>query len=166
MLITETKTVQRELHVAPCLACGHTDIALSDNNYSAFNSGGGTCRRCGHEVTRSVGCLPSLDELAAIWNAGNDIPTLIRAEEAIIAAARTRIADLKKKLGPALSPLTLEDLDDPGFMTAEAFLQDEEAGFLTGNDGSGFWATATHRSDLSTYAPRPEWATHVLWFNR
>lgn len=166
MLITETQTVQREIHVAPCLVCGSPDIQLADSNYSAFNRGGGTCRNCGHETEGSIGCLPSMDELATIWNAGNDIPSLIRTEEATIAAARARIAELRQKQGPELIPLTKDDWEDPGFMTAEEFLHDEAEGFLTGDDGSGVWATATHRSTLSTYTERPSWATHVLWFNR
>lgn len=97
MLIKEQTTVEREIHVAPCLECGSSDIALSDSNYSSFNNGGGRCKKCGHEVTGGVACMPSIDRLAAIWNAANDIPTLIQAEEKKIADAAERIAVLKAK---------------------------------------------------------------------
>lgn len=97
MLITETKSVQREIHIAPCLECGYADILLADSNYSSFNQGGGECKKCGHKTSSGVGCNPTVDQLAAIWNAGNDIPTLIRAEEVKIAEAERRIAALKAK---------------------------------------------------------------------
>ena len=102
MLIKEHKTVEREIYVAPCLECGSHNINLSDSNYSSFNSGGGRCTSCGHEVLGGVGCMPSFDALAAIWNAANDIPTLISAEEKKIADAAERIAALKAKSADAL----------------------------------------------------------------
>ncbi len=34
------------------------------------------------------------------------------------------------------------------------------------DDGTGNWATETEMSAISCFAPRPEWATHVVWFNR
>lgn len=95
MLVTET--VQREVHVEPCLECGGTDILISDQNYSSFNRGGGKCKTCGHEVSEGVGCLPTPKELVAIWNAANDIPALIRAEGHHIQAAQARIAELSAK---------------------------------------------------------------------
>ena len=101
MLITETTTVQREIHVAPCLECGHTDILLSDCNYSSFNQGGGECKKCGHKTYAGVGCNPTMDQMAAIWNAGNDIPTLIRAEEAKIAESNATIQALRAKAAVA-----------------------------------------------------------------
>lgn len=37
---------------------------------------------------------------------------------------------------------------------------------LSSNDGFGVWATATHESDMrARETARPDWATHVLWFN-
>ena len=95
MLIKETVEIERELHFAPCLKCGGGDIVLSDSNYSSFNFGGGRCRNCGHEISKPVGTLPSKDALAAVWNAENDIPSLIAAEEKTIASAQARIEALK-----------------------------------------------------------------------
>lgn len=95
MQITETKTVTREVHVAPCLKCGSTDIVLTDSNYSSCNTGGGLCKKCGHTSFSGVGCLPSMDQLASNWNAENDIPTLISAEEAKIAASTAKIEQLQ-----------------------------------------------------------------------
>ena len=98
MQVTETKTVTREIYVAPCLKCGGKDIRLSDSNYSSFNTGGGWCKAkgCGHEATGSVSCSPTMDDLAGIWNAANDIPSLIKAQEATIATATQRIGELNK----------------------------------------------------------------------
>lgn len=106
MLITEITTVQRDIHVAPCLECGHADILLSDCNYSSFNQGGGECKKCGHKTYTGVGCNPTIDQLAAIWNTGNDIPTLIRAEEAKIAASNANIQALRAKASAAGAPET------------------------------------------------------------
>lgn len=166
MLVTETITVKREIHVAPCLECGHTDILLSDSGYSSFNVGGGECKRCHHKTTASVGCDPKMTELAAIWNAGNDIPTLIKVEEAKITQAQKRIAELKVKAGPSIHLKPFSGSDERCLMTAAEFEEGEESGGLTSEDGSGYWATATQRSDISTSQPRPDWATHVVWFNR
>ncbi len=165
MKITEMKAVQREIHVTPCLACGSTNILLSDCNYSSFNRGGGECQSCGHQAFAMVGSNPTMDTLAGIWNASNDIFFLIREEENKIAEAEKRIAFLKAKRGPELTPLD-EDEADECLMTAETFIQEEKDGCLTCDDGSGVWATATHKSDISTGLPRPEWATHVVWYNR
>lgn len=33
-------------------------------------------------------------------------------------------------------------------------------------DGSGYWATATEMSGLDVFGPRPDWATHVMWFSK
>lgn len=101
MLIKEQTVVEREIHLAPCLECGSSDIELIDSNYSSFNIGGGECKKCRHKATGNVSCMPKVDHLAAIWNAGNDIPALIRAEEKKIAEAAERIAALKAKSGPA-----------------------------------------------------------------
>ena len=103
MLVKETKTVEREIHVAPCLECGGVEIDLGDSGYSSFNVGGGKCKKCGHETTGGVGCLPKIDELAAIWNAGNDIPYLIDVEKAKIAKANECIAKLTAKAATSVS---------------------------------------------------------------
>lgn len=96
-LSTLTTTVQREIHVAPCLECGHTDILLSDCNYSSFNQGGGECKKCGHKTYAGVDYNPTMGQMAAIWNAGNDIQTLIRAEEAKISESNATIQALRTK---------------------------------------------------------------------
>src|SRR3546814_7577807 len=74
----------------------HEDIHLSDSNYSSFNVGGGKCKNCNHQSTSSVGIFPTSDEMAAIWNAENDINFLIAAEEKKIAVSKARISELKK----------------------------------------------------------------------
>lgn len=42
-----------------------------------------------------------------------------------------------------------------------------ETGAINSDDGSGVWATATEQSDVSVWeGGTPEWATHVMWFNK
>ena len=97
MLVTETKSVTRDLYVAPCLKCGCKEIVLSDSNYSSFNRGGGTCSQCKHEVVGCCGCLPTVDDLARIWNNENDIDTLIAIERKKITTAYQVIKELVTK---------------------------------------------------------------------
>ena len=165
MQIQETITVARELHVAPCLACGNTDIRLTDCNYSAFNHGGGECTKCKRATSSAVGISSSMDELARIWNTENDIAVLLQAQQTIIDKANARIAELKIKRGPSFV-----DLDTTEFaqclMTAHEFFEGTKSGMLTCDDGNGVWATATQKSDSSCNTEKPQWATHVVWYNR
>lgn len=94
MKITEQVMVTKELDVVPCLACGKDNIVISDNNYSSFNTGGGKCKDCGHEVNAGVGCLPTMSELVNIWNKGNDVSILIKNQEKIINEAKKEITRL------------------------------------------------------------------------
>ncbi|GBG14878.1 uncharacterized protein NMK_2479 [Novimethylophilus kurashikiensis] len=98
MQITETKTVTetKEIYVAPCLKCGSADIKLWDCGYTEGNVGGGVCKECGHEGKQGwIGSSPSKEQLAGIWNAANDIDTLITAENTKIEASRRTITELE-----------------------------------------------------------------------
>lgn len=90
MQVTETKEITRELHVAPCLKCGSSAIKLNDYGYWEGNAGGGTCAECGHSVEKPCGPDPVIDALANIWNSGNDLATLIQAENTKIEEATLR----------------------------------------------------------------------------
>lgn len=166
MQIQETVVVVRDIHVAPCLKCGHTDILLTDSNYSSFNTGGGTCKKCKHSETGGVSCNPSMQDLARIWNAGNDIPKLIASEKSKIEQAERRIKELEAMGGATLhvKPLEADDMDD--LMTIADYIEAVDRGFLSSDDGSGYWATATGKSSISVNRKQPEWATHVMWFNK
>ena len=53
-------------------------------------------------------------------------------------------------------------------ITMEEWLNAVKGGWFIPYDGSGHWATATNMdssSDVWSGDP-PEWATHVMWFNR
>ena len=52
--------------------------------------------------------------------------------------------------------------------TAGEWARDVELGALTPYDGSGYWASAAGFFDMTSDAfdDRPEWATHVAWFNK
>lgn len=60
----------------------------------------------------------------------------------------------------------LDELDQECLMTAEEYMQDAESGFLTSDDGHGYWATATMVSRVSCRSKKPEWATHACWYNK
>lgn len=51
-------------------------------------------------------------------------------------------------------------------MNASEFIEDADNGYLMSDDGSGYWATETMRSNISCWSERPQWATHVCWYNR
>ena len=40
------------------------------------------------------------------------------------------------------------------------------AGYFNSDDGSGYWATKTEYAHVSCWDECPEWATHILWFNK
>lgn len=41
-----------------------------------------------------------------------------------------------------------------------------KSNMITEHDGFGEWATESHTSNVSCWHPRPEWATHVMWYNK
>lgn len=53
-------------------------------------------------------------------------------------------------------------------MTAEEWEKAVEAGAYIPYDGSGYWAIKDKGMDTNTYCfgPKPDWATHVAWFNK
>ena len=50
-------------------------------------------------------------------------------------------------------------------MTVEEFQECEDGGGIISGDGVGNWATETEESNVSCFSPKPEWATHVCWYN-
>jgi hypothetical protein len=71
---------------------------------------------------------------------------------------------------PELTQLFDADKND-AHMTWSEFVGGVISGGLTDDDGHGVYATATHRSKITVVPSqvnlkRPEWATHVLWFNK
>ena len=60
----------------------------------------------------------------------------------------------------------ISEFDRECLMTAEEFDQDADSGFLTSDDGSGYWATDKKVSRVSCWSSQPEWATHVCWYNK
>lgn len=51
-------------------------------------------------------------------------------------------------------------------MSAEDFMSYQQCGAICPGDGLGYWATATHMSGVRAFVDKPDWATHVVWFNR
>lgn len=153
-------------HVAPCIHCGSVDISLIHGARKATEKmGGGRCEDCNTSAIDHLPGVATLSNMAAVWNARNDVKTLLAAEEQKIAVAQARIKELRAKLGPELRALDEDDIAEC-LMTAEEFIADEKRGMLSCDDGVGYWGTATHRSDLTTYTDKPVWATHVVWYNK
>lgn len=63
-----------------------------------------------------------------------------------------------------LKPLT--DLDKDCLMTVEEFNDSEDSGLITIDDGDGYYATSDMVSDISCFNDKPDWATHVCWYNK
>ncbi len=59
----------------------------------------------------------------------------------------------------------MSSFDEKCKVTAEEFIQDKESGFINEDDGQGYWATETMISKLSCFYVKPDWATHVCWYN-
>lgn len=72
-----TVNTTKEIEVEPCIKCGSDDIQIYDGGESAFNYAVGKCKKCKHEITWDVGCLPSMEELVKHWNKFNNIDVAI-----------------------------------------------------------------------------------------
>lgn len=63
-------------------------------------------------------------------------------------------------------PIDLESFPNC-LMTLEEFQSYVKCGGITDDDGIGHWATTTHEDrDFTCWHPKPEWATHVMWYNK
>jgi hypothetical protein len=58
----------------------------------------------------------------------------------------------------------------PGYadvMTAEEWEGSVECGAFIPSDGTGFWCKSeTEESTVNSFSTKPEWATHVSWYNK
>lgn len=65
-------------------------------------------------------------------------------------------------------PVELTELTTYGHhMSADEFLQFVKDGMFIPYDGDGFWSTDIGESRLGVWdTPRPDWATHVMWYNK
>ena len=70
---------------------------------------------------------------------------------------------LKEK---ALGFRELDELDSECLMTAEEFKEHTDCGGIMSCDGHGNWATDKMVSEVSCWNEKPEWATHVCWYNK
>ena len=51
-------------------------------------------------------------------------------------------------------------------MTADDFEKTVESGMIIEDDGTGYWATEDGISKIDCFTKKPQWATHVAWFNK
>lgn len=82
---------ERKPKIKPCKKCGSSKIELWHCGYSSFNPGGGKCE-CGHEVKGEAGCLPTQEDLARIWNAGQ--AETAEEKNATLATENARLREL------------------------------------------------------------------------
>ena len=61
--------------------------------------------------------------------------------------------------------IELSDFDRTCLMTAEEFESEVDHDTICESDGIGYWATNTKVSEISCFDSRPDWATHVCWYN-
>lgn len=74
--------------------------------------------------------------------------------------------DLEKILIEKEFGLTeFSNLDRECLMTAEEFKEHTDSGGIISSDGCGNWATDKMISEVSCWKEKPDWATHVCWFN-
>jgi hypothetical protein len=75
----------------------------------------------------------------------------------------------------SVTPLKFEELEDIGdLMTVKEWLDSVACHAFIDYDGHGYWATATKQSNASVCPSDitdkklvpPEWATHIVWYNR
>lgn len=66
------------------------------------------------------------------------------------------------------NPIWVEKIDkDDDLFTLNEWKQTRECNAIAPYDGVGYWATSSHYScDCDCFGPKPEWATHVVWFNK
>jgi hypothetical protein len=57
--------------------------------------------------------------------------------------------------------------DHADIMTAEAWHECVECGAFIPSDGTGYWMRGEKlESDIDSFDPQPDWATHVAWYNK
>ena len=92
--------------------------------------------------------------------------------EVLHAPLLTEAADAIERLWAAMATATgwrMENIPDyADLISADEFSKLVDAGGFVSSDGSGCWATKFYMdNDSNVWASsRPEWATHVAWFNK
>jgi hypothetical protein len=75
--------------------------------------------------------------------------------------------EIYEKYGLEYKPTMYRIPDYADVYTVEEFEQHVNSGAITDYDGSGYWATEKEDCGLSVWSTvKPEWATHVTWYNK
>lgn len=153
------------VELLPCMNCGGSPVLVQATENGAEHLSGGVCTKCQSVSLRPAPQNPldltPYQTAAANWNESNDVKALIAGLRKIISNSEREI-DRLMTLPGSLTPLKPEEV--PLLMTKEEFEKDDPP--LYSDDGTGYWATATHWGRVSTDRDAPPWATHVLWFGR
>jgi hypothetical protein len=74
------------------------------------------------------------------------------------------LGEIIKKETFGLSKMSRFDLDCK--MTSKEFLEMSLDGSITPDDGIGYWSTNFEVSNVNCFSQKPDWATHVCWYNK
>ena len=77
------------------------------------------------------------------------------------------VIDIHAKFGLECKPDFGKIPDYADLFTYEEWVEHTISGAILLYDGSGYWSTETQESNWSVWVvEKPEWATHVTWYNK
>lgn len=91
------ENVPQKITVLPCIKCGSSDVELWESGDNSFNSGGGRCLDCKHEVREMLFADPTNTLLAEVWNKYNNVRTRLSVIEKEIRALQAERDRIKRR---------------------------------------------------------------------
>jgi hypothetical protein len=179
-----------EMEKPETLLCAHCDEPVTEENHHLRDDESWSCiepnwrerakkaeaelTACYNEIFYTVPeAMPLIEKIKVMH--GMEADVLVREAETAkkLKAVQKELDELKGKKPKAKEP-KLEPIDpDLGdHMSWADFLQYVKGGDFNDDDGCADLATETHVSDISISCSgaasfqRPEWATHVVWYNK
>ncbi len=80
--------------------------------------------------------------------------------------SETQIENLHKHFGLSYEPKMFDFPEYGDVFTLEDWDKSVVAGAFIPDDGDGYWATEKQYAHISVWDTKPDWATHVVWFNK
>lgn len=137
----------------------YTRGLVAERNYGGGN---GT-----HDAVIDAFC----EEITRVFNEALSAATPDKLEQLLDLLITTRMDPAKPR--PDDQALVHEIPDYGDHMTWDAFKEAVDDGFFMDDDGHGILASATkasatriNPSDVDDLYEKPDWATHVVWFNK
>jgi hypothetical protein len=172
-----------EMEKPEILLCAHCDEQVTEEKHHLRDDESWTCiepnwrerakkaeaelTACYNEIFYTVPeAMPLIDKIKTMH--GMEADVLVR-----LAKVQKELDDLKGKKQKAKEP-KLEPIDPElgDHMSWSDFMQYVNGGDFNDDDGCADLATATHVSNISISCSgakdfnKPEWATHVVWYNK